>query len=124
MESLAPKQRIHVYLDDTRRCPPGFVLAKNAEECILLLKEYEVDILSLDYDLGWGEATGLDVAKFLAAAANKAEVSYPREIYLHSSSAIGRLSMFQVLYPHKPPHGILRNGAMPEETLARAAEGK
>ena len=44
---------IHVYLDDLRPCPQGFALAKDAKECISLLQEFEVDILSLDHDLGW-----------------------------------------------------------------------
>jgi hypothetical protein len=57
---------IHVFLDDYRPCPPGFVAAKSAEECILLLEAEEVDILSLDYDLGWGNPTGLDVVRYIA----------------------------------------------------------
>ena len=44
---------IHVYLDDLRPCPQGFTLAKDVKECISLLQECEVDILSLDHDLGW-----------------------------------------------------------------------
>lgn len=43
---------MHVFLDDYRACPKGFVLATNAEECLMLLREGDVDILSLDYELG------------------------------------------------------------------------
>lgn len=46
---------IHLFLDDYRRCPQGFTLARNAEECLLMLKECEVGILSLDFDLGPGK---------------------------------------------------------------------
>ncbi len=57
---------IHVYLDDLRPCPQGFTLAKDVKECILLLQEFEVDILSLDHDLGWSTMeTGMDVVIWL-----------------------------------------------------------
>lgn len=49
---------IHVYMDDLRRCPSGFTLVRTVDECIELLRISEVDILSLDYDMGPGEKTG------------------------------------------------------------------
>jgi hypothetical protein len=122
MERGTEKPSIHLYLDDYRPCPPGFVLARNAEECTLLLAEHDVHILSLDYDLGWNRPTGLDVAKFIVK--NLSESTFPREIYLHSSSAIGRLSMYQLLDVHKPEGVVLINGPMPEETLLRASHEK
>lgn len=122
MERGAERSSIHLYLDDYRPCPPGFVLARNAEECILLLTECDVQILSLDYDLGWNRPTGLDVAKFIVN--NLSETTFPREIYLHSSSAIGRQSIYQLLYVHKPEGVVLFNGPMPDETLLRASQAK
>lgn len=88
---------INVFLDDSRPCPEGFVHAKSAQECILLLKECKVRILSLDFHLGWDGGTGLDVARFIAA-----QGTYPEEIYLHSSDAVGRMRMYETLMQNKP----------------------
>lgn len=100
---------INVFLDDLRRCPEGFVLARTAEECMLLLEECEVNILSLDHDLGLGEPTGYDVARFIVERGK-----YPKEIYLHTSSAMGRSRMFQLLYKHKPEGTKVHMFAMPD----------
>ncbi|MCZ8521504.1 MULTISPECIES: cyclic-phosphate processing receiver domain-containing protein [Paenibacillus] len=108
---------IHVYLDDWRACPPGFVLARNLEECLLLLKECEVDILSLDYDLGWGQPSGGDLVRVMITSS-----LYPRRIYLHSSSAAGRQQMYQALYGSKPESVELSAGPVPPELLQAAAE--
>jgi hypothetical protein len=107
---------IHVYLDDYRHCPTGFMLASNAEECILHLKESEVDVLSLDYDLGWGNKTGIDVAVWIVQ-----NQKYPREIFLHSSSAPARLRMYDLFYQAKPAHVSLQNAPVPQERLDQIA---
>ena len=52
------KKEINLYLDDLRDCPDGFVVARNMEEAIHYLKNYNVNILSLDHDLGMNEETG------------------------------------------------------------------
>jgi len=109
---------IHLYLDDARRCPKGFTLARTAEECIAILQASEVDILSLDYDLGWRNLTGADVARYIAVSGN-----YPNEIFLHTSSPAGRISMFETLYQAKPEHVRLHNGPMPEHLLYEIASG-
>nr|WP_242865068.1 cyclic-phosphate processing receiver domain-containing protein [Clostridium botulinum] len=43
---------INLYVDDIRRCPDGFVVARNYDEAIQLLKTSAINILSLDHDLG------------------------------------------------------------------------
>jgi hypothetical protein len=88
---------IHVYLDDFRRCPIGFVLAKSAEECKLLIDHEAIDILSLDYDLGWNEPTGMEVVHHLVTTKK-----FPKQIYLHSSSLAGRQQMYGLLMKHIP----------------------
>lgn len=103
---------IHVYMDDFRRCPQGFTLARTVDECMELLRLTEVDILSLDYDMGPDEKTGTDMA-----AAMVREGLYPREIYLHSSSISGKRSMYEILYPSKPEHVLLHNCPIPFERL-------
>jgi hypothetical protein len=105
---------IHLYLDDLRACPKGFVLARNAEEFMLLLEHESVGVASLDHDLGWNEPNGLEVARRMIE-----QKRYPQEIYLHSSNPLGRASMYQLLYNHKPEGTKLYMTPMPEELLFR-----
>lgn len=109
---------IHLYLDDYRRCPKGFSLARSGEECLMMLRECEVDILSLDYELGFdSNMCGGDVVAALIR-----EGLYPREVYLHTSSLSGKQEMYQMLYEHKPAGMILHNGPMSDEVLLRIAK--
>lgn len=43
--------KINVFLDDVRHCPNDYVLARNIEQCIQLLEDFEIQHLSLDHDL-------------------------------------------------------------------------
>ncbi|WIV17826.1 cell division protein FtsJ [Paenibacillus polygoni] len=108
---------MNLFLDDYRTCPPGFTLARDVEECKLLLIEYDVNILSLDYDLGYGNPTGLDIASFIV---NKQ--MYPNVIYLHTSSDAGRRAMYELLYMNKPDRTEVHNGPMPQELLEQIAQ--
>lgn len=110
---------IHLFLDDYRRCPAGFVLAQNAEECILLLDEEEIGVLSLDFDLGWGEPTGMEVARHMVASGR-----YPQEIFFHTSSPAGKMQMYQHLSQHAPKEVLLHFGPMgdADEVLRRFAQ--
>jgi hypothetical protein len=110
---------IDLYMDDARPCPKGFVLAKDAAECIALLRECEVRVLSLDYDLGWNMPNGMEVVRFIVS-----ERLYPAVIYLHTSSAAGKMQMFQSLYANKPDHVRLYNHPMPDKVIRRIAAGK
>lgn len=107
---------IHLYVDDLRPCPKGFVLARTAEECLLLLRECEVDMLSLDHDLGWNRPNGLELAQRMAR-----ERLFARDIYLHSANPRGRMDMFQLLYREKPEGVRVHLFPVPEERLAEAA---
>ncbi|BCG59521.1 cyclic-phosphate processing receiver domain-containing protein [Paenibacillus sp. URB8-2] len=109
---------IHVYMDDYRRVPQGFTLARTTEECLLLLRECEVGVLSLDYDMGPEDETGGFIAKSIVL-----EALFPREIYLHTSSASGRKEMFELLYPARPEATMVHNGPMPPEKLREIVSG-
>lgn len=108
---------MNLFLDDYRACPPGFTLARDVDECKLLLVEYDVNILSLDYDLGYGSPTGLEIASFIVS--NKI---YPNAIYLHTSSDAGRRAMYELLYVNKPDHTEVHNGPVPHEMLEQIAQ--
>ncbi|MDG0789558.1 cell division protein FtsJ [Cohnella ginsengisoli] len=109
---------INVYLDDVRPCPAGFVPARTAEECLLLLRECEVDILSLDYELGYGHPNGFAVVAGLIAAG-----TFPREVYVHSSSMMGRAQMVRGLREAGIAGLIVHDGPMPPSVLEAAAKG-
>lgn len=109
--------KVNVYVDDQRRCPKGFVLARNADECLSLLESCEVHILSLDHDLGWDEPTGFDLVRRMVERG-----LYADQIYLHTSSVTGRLNMYQLLYSAKPEHVVVHNGPMPDALLLELAQ--
>lgn len=88
---------INVYLDDLRDCPEGFVLARNFDEAVKLLNDYEVNILSLDHDLGEDKngrlrLTGYDLVKHMCEFGLRAN-----KIYLHTDNSVGRENMFHTL---------------------------
>ncbi|MFD2612160.1 cyclic-phosphate processing receiver domain-containing protein [Paenibacillus gansuensis] len=114
---------IHLYMDDYRRKPEGFVLARTIDECMDLLEQEKVDILSLDYDLGWGEPNGLETVRRLLMG-NR----FPRKIYLHSSSIAGRKVMYEALYGALPESVELYMHPVPDalmdEIASKGAQGK
>lgn len=109
---------INIFMDDCRKLPQGFTLARTTEECLLLLRECEVNILSLDYDMGPDDYSGDEVARRMVL-----EGLFPREIYLHTSSSWGRREMYELLYAGKPEETMLHNGSLSNEALAQIAAG-
>lgn len=110
---------INVYMDDFRKVPQGFTLARTTEECLVLLRDCEVDVLSLDHDMGPVDVTGSEVARVIVL-----EGLYPREIFLHTSSLWGRKEMYEMLYAAKPEGMVLHNGPMSTEKLEEMAAGE
>ncbi|WP_027093943.1 cyclic-phosphate processing receiver domain-containing protein [Cohnella thermotolerans] len=88
---------IDVFLDDTRPNPPGFKLARTAEEAIRYLRTKKVNVLSLDYDLSSSPKTGYDVVRFMVN--NRI---YPQLIVIHSANPYGRRRMLNLLLARKP----------------------
>jgi hypothetical protein len=78
-----------LYVDDLRPPPAGWVLAKTVDEAIELLSRGTVVELSLDYDLGGADATGLDVLNWLESAIAEGRISMPA-MAAHSGSVLGR----------------------------------
>ncbi|THF74582.1 cyclic-phosphate processing receiver domain-containing protein [Cohnella fermenti] len=107
---------INVYLDDLRRCPEGFVVARTAAECLLLLQSEDVNILSLDFELGIGEPNGLYVVHGLIAGAR-----YPKQVFVHSSSMYGRAQMVKALRDANPEGVVIHDGPMPPSVLSEVA---
>ncbi|MEK4081572.1 cyclic-phosphate processing receiver domain-containing protein [Solibacillus sp. FSL K6-1126] len=97
-------QKINLYVDDLRDCPNGFVVARTFQEAIHLIENHEVEILSLDHDLGedlHGNLlpTGYDLVKYICEKGLRAN-----KIYIHTDNPVGRENMYQTL------HGAKRRG--------------
>jgi hypothetical protein len=90
-------QRINLYLDDLRDCPDGFVIARTVEAAIYYLENFQINILSLDHDLGVDEQgdflpTGYDLVKYICEKGLRAE-----KIYIHTDNSVGRENMYNTL---------------------------
>jgi hypothetical protein len=88
---------INVFLDDKRSAPKGFYLVRTAQQCIKVLKSENINVMSLDYNLGSREPTGYRVVKYMVR--NKL---FPRKIIIHSNSPRGRSKMYDLLTQYKP----------------------
>ena len=85
-----------LYLDDYRRPPPGWTLARNYKDCVFLLGTEEFDEVSLDYSLG-ERFTGLDVLRWMAVNGR-----FPQKLNIHSSHSFGRAAMADFIRSHFP----------------------
>lgn len=119
---------INIFLDDQRVEPIGWVRTKTVDETILILEAHqgEIDILSLDHDLGacnvclkehggsidsWLArshytempncdhfGTGYDVALFLEEKAyNDPNFIFPKRVQCHSANPVGREKIEHVI---------------------------
>lgn len=91
------KKEINLYVDDLRDCPDGFVAARNVDEAIYYLENFQVNILSLDHDLGADEKgkilpTGYDLVKLFCERGYRAN-----KIYIHTDNVVGRENMYHTL---------------------------
>jgi len=83
-----------VFLDDIRETPEGWTRVYWPEEAIALLETGEVDIISLDHDLGEDERNGYDVLLWIEEKVI-VEGFTPPEIRLHTdnSSALQKMRL-------------------------------
>ena len=84
--------KINVFLDDVRPCPDDYVLASNMEECIKLLRNEEIQHLSLDHDLENKLRNGFMIVEYMVKHKLFAET-----ITVHSANAGAGKRMFYYL---------------------------
>ena len=84
-----------LYVDDIRRPPAGWALARTVEEAIEKLDTGMVSELSLDYVIGYSAETNFTpVARHVASLpADKR----PQVVYLHTSSSSGARELESIL---------------------------
>ena len=87
---------INLYVDDLRRCPNEFIVARNYNEAIKVLNISKINILSLDHDLGIDEdgteKNGYDIVKYMCENGIS-----PRKVYIHTDNVVGRDNMYHTL---------------------------
>lgn len=88
---------INLYVDDLRKCPEHFVVARNYETAIEYLNKCKINILSLDHDLGEDSdgnllLTGYDIVKYICE-----NNIFIKQIYIHTDNVVGRENMYETL---------------------------
>ena len=97
---------INIWLDDTRPAPDGFIWVKNVNEVICLFLHYQnldkmkcdINIISLDNDLGENEEEGYKVLDEIEEIyKNNIGIFLPNEIRVHSANPVARKRMQTVI---------------------------
>lgn len=97
---------INIWLDDIRPAPDGFIWVKNVNEVICLFLHYQnldkmkcdINIISLDNDLGENEEEGYKVLDEIEEIyKNNIGIFLPNEIRVHSANPVARKRMQQVI---------------------------
>lgn len=84
---------LKMWLDDERSMPEGFDLhVKTAKEAIDMIRKGGVSMVSLDHDLGDGNGTGYDVAKYIEESAFNGAL-IPVDVRVHSANPVGRANI-------------------------------
>lgn len=93
-------EKISVFMDDYRKPPDGHVLVETIDECLILLRNYEIDHLSLDHDLVSHTRNGFLLVKIMVE-----EHLFADRITIHSANSVGGKAMFNWL--KKAQHDFL-----------------
>lgn len=97
---------MNVYMDDARSGPISYtdddfdewVIVRSVNNVKTLLGLNVVDDLSLDYDMGEGMPTGMDLAKWIVE-----HNTWPKGIItIHSSDPVGAENMKSLIDQHRP----------------------
>lgn len=94
-----------VYVDDNRKCPVGWELARNYKEAITLLRTGEVTCIDMDYDLG-ERKNGVDIMHWIQISVKSGKIPKP-EIFYHSANPFGNQEMIRIGSEIELRHKIL-----------------
>lgn len=86
---------LRLWIDDERPMPDGFdVHARTADDAIRAIDAGGVSLVSLDHDLGDGNGTGYEVAKYIEEGAFNGDLP-PMEVRVHSANPVGRKNIMR-----------------------------
>lgn len=91
-------EKMRIWLDDKRPAPHGWIHVRWPQEVIALIKNHDVEEISLDHDLGDDETgTGYDVLKWMEEAIHNMQLSITKvpRIRIHTANPVGRQRMEQ-----------------------------
>lgn len=108
MRNSNDKNYINLYVDDLRDCPDGYEIARTVEEALYYINLYNINILSLDHDLGIDDKgvllkNGYDLVKIICEKGIRVN-----KIYLHTDNPVGRDNMYYLLIG-AIKHGVLNS---------------
>jgi hypothetical protein len=96
--------KIKVYVDDLRKCPEGWTLARTNTDAIRLLHNQEVEEISIDHDICFYNRsihfikevaeTFKPIAYYLSVMPKEKR---PQKVYLHSANPVGAHEMKRIL---------------------------
>lgn len=92
------EHELKVWLDDVRPAPEGWARARSVAEAQVLLGPGRVTHLSLDYDLGFDQPTGLDLVRWMAVTGTWPSV----RLEVHSTHPEGRRRMIEEIRGSSP----------------------
>lgn len=85
-------EKISVFLDDYRKAPDGYVLVETIDECLELLKNFDIEHLSLDHDLLNKTRNGSMLVQMMVK-----EKLFANRITIHSANSVGGKAMYNCL---------------------------
>lgn len=88
---------LNIFLDDERQTPDGYIRTYTVAETIKLISEGNCSIVSLDNDLGEGQAEGFNVANWIEEKVYTDDTFMPPEIRVHSANPVRRDAMLQTI---------------------------
>ncbi|RKL66892.1 hypothetical protein CR203_13770 [Salipaludibacillus neizhouensis] len=84
--------KINVFLDDYRTCPVDYFLVETIDDCLLMMKDNEINQLSLDHDLENKYRNGFMLVEMMVAKQLFAE-----SITIHSANVGAGKAMYKYL---------------------------
>lgn len=88
-----------LFIDDSRKMPDDEKMTKveTFGMAIILMKVQEYEFISIDYDLGKDQPTGLDILKWMHE-----NQKYPEHINIHSDHPTGKPAMLKFIKENFP----------------------
>lgn len=85
-------EKISVFMDDYRSPPEGYVYVETIDECMTLLRNHDIEHLSLDHDLVSHTRNGLMLVQMMVD-----EQLFANRITIHSANSVGGKNMYNCL---------------------------
>ena len=92
-------EKIYVFLDDYRKAPDGYILVTTIDQCLTLLRNTEVEHLSLDHDLISRTRNGFMLVQIMVK-----ERLFANRITVHSANAVGGKAMYNLFKQAQRDH--------------------